>query len=65
MEDAEFCVLTMLLIVDTRRALTGLRKATSLLSQASSYASSGHMELSLAAIQALLQTVGRAIEKDS
>jgi hypothetical protein len=58
MDDVDFFVSVMRLINDTERAFEGIEQATCLLSQASSYATSAHMELALAAIQALFVTIG-------
>ena len=64
MEDADFCASVLQLISDTRRAFTGVQDATRFLAQASSYASSAHIELSLATIQAVLEKVGPKVEKE-
>lgn len=55
MEDAEFRAAVLQLIQDTRRTFAKEKMASGLLAQASSYASSEHFELALAAIQALLK----------
>jgi len=49
MEDADFCVSMLKLISDARYAFLGVKDASGLLTKASSYASTAHMELSLAA----------------
>jgi hypothetical protein len=63
MEDADFCASMLQLISDARYTFVGVKAATGLLTQASSYASSAHMELALAAIQAVLEKAGHTVEK--
>ncbi len=64
MEDAEFCLCLLQLLREIRRTFVENKRTNGLLNQAVSYASSGHMELSLAAIQALLKTAGNAADPE-
>lgn len=64
MEDPDFCASVLQLIGDTRRTFMGVKEAERLLAHAASYASSAHIELSLAAIQAVLQKVGPKLQKE-
>jgi hypothetical protein len=64
MEDPDFCASVLQLIGDTRRTFMGVKEAQRLLAHAASYASSAHIELSLAAVQAVLQKVGPQMQKE-
>lgn len=59
MEDAQFCLCLLQLLKDVRLTFLHKKETNKLLTRALSYASSGHMELSLAAVQALLDSVDR------
>jgi hypothetical protein len=63
-EDAEFWLCLLQLLEEVRRTFLDIMKTNGLVTRALSYAPSGHMELSLAAIQALPKTARNAVERE-